>query len=285
MKFPDITLPKEQARRSDWLADQLISDELPAVVAQLEVIHQTTKATVSLDEILANKRQEVLANGLSTLPDSSIVQLLKNPQLLYDLQQLVLCYGSEYWDHKLAKTPPGLADWAPIAASLSAAADTSHPATRSAPHQSPKTKSRRTWTYAVIGSIAAMLLVSFLWPEPGPTWGFDKPGLLTQQLPESEMLELLANAAESFENKTPTDTASLEKRLNEFDHGCQTLITAKLPQLAETTRQNVRDACQTCRDALRQHLNNLNSGQNYATVLNNATQTVGDLVRQIRTAA
>ncbi len=267
MKFPDIRIQEEDAALSGWLEQQLLSDRLPDVIVQLDGLLGDAKVSPSLADVLGEQQSQVLQSGLAALPRPSLHALLTHPRLLYDLQELVLIEGGDHWQQQLK--PVNEQQWQDIRAAI-------EPAGNTKPDDDSEAGSRRKWLY-VVAAIALALLVAFFPREKGPTWGFDKPGTLTQDIPEAEMLNLLSDAANAWFNKVPNDSASLRKRLVEFDHGCKTLLSAELPQLSAQTRETVFTACRNCRREIASHLAALQEGDDYETVREAANQSVRNL--------
>ena len=73
--------------------------DLGALVSELSVFHgPTVPPAGSVRHLLGNDLDQVLERGLNTLPPHVLRQLLRQPYMLLELQELVLSAGSSYWD-------------------------------------------------------------------------------------------------------------------------------------------------------------------------------------------
>jgi hypothetical protein len=93
-----LEIPEDLDRVPEWLEDHLLGRDLRQVATELRVLGGASEdPAVSLSDVLGDKTQEVLQVGLRSLSRAQLRQLLNQPQLLMELQNLVLDEGGEYW--------------------------------------------------------------------------------------------------------------------------------------------------------------------------------------------
>ena len=97
MKIHAMQIPDDPAALAGWLDEQLVGPHLADLVAELRAVHGITPAGPDLSRILGANKQQVLHAGLKGLPPATLSQLLTHPDLLLELQELVLTEGSGYW--------------------------------------------------------------------------------------------------------------------------------------------------------------------------------------------
>ena len=70
MKSIALEIPDEPAELADWLERHLVGPDLAALVAELEAVHgaDAPGASARLDEVLGDRGDAVMAQGLSALP-------------------------------------------------------------------------------------------------------------------------------------------------------------------------------------------------------------------------
>ena len=264
MKLTSLSLPIDPAERPAWLEAQLVGAELRNLVLELETIRgprSTTTSLPNLADVLGSKRTVILRNGLAGLSPQEVASLLQNPRLLLDLQEAVLCEGGPYWQHLVQTSEPRLdtnTQWERISARL----DNTNPASPSPVAKvagQSSSPAGNKYTLRWLAGLAACAVVAFtLWTRPnGPTWGFDRSGILTANVSGQEYLESLASAAGDWFNKRPSDSPAVATRLREFIHGCDTLIQAPHSQLSPNDRAWLVERCRTWKATLETQLANL----------------------------
>jgi hypothetical protein len=82
---------------------------LGELVFELEVLQGLRAETMpasatSLDEALEGRLEAIREKGLAAIPTPTLRRLLREPQLLLELQDHVLSAGAAYWDQKLAES-------------------------------------------------------------------------------------------------------------------------------------------------------------------------------------
>lgn len=284
-----LSIPTERELLIAWLEKKITGLELGQLVAELSVVHGVNELT-DLQDVCGSNLSAVFNYGLSALSGEQLTSLLTNPLLLLDLQEQAFINGSSYWSQLASDGPAGQVAMAlqpgilqsifrlesktlngatgttspemfvPAAAVLAGSLphDTSNvmPTSRVNLPSRNSNLASRNWKVLVLGfvSVCTAALILFAarnsFPVQTPVWGFDRPGALTMQIPESEFFQHLSGAGSDWFKKRPVTANELEQRLTEFSHGCQTLIDAPLPQLDEHSREWLRGKCQNWKNAL-----------------------------------
>lgn len=287
MSFTVLDIPDSNAELAVWLEQHLLGLHLADVIAGLEVFRHETGAAPSLDSVLNGRQPELLERGLQALSEPQLISLLRHPRLLLPLQERVLTRGGKHWQEQPLSPEhrriieQGWAELERTTAPAAAAANTTNGgiAARRAP-------------WARVLSIAALLLVAvFGWQRfqqehPAPTgWGWDKPGALAAAGSPREYLEQLAAGANDWFNKRPETPEALRTRIEQFRHGCDTLIAAPHTPLAQADRDWLRERCTAWRGKLDEHLAALDSGTPVLEVREAADATINKLMTALRDRA
>jgi hypothetical protein len=154
MKLLTFDIPTDPTLLPQWLEGHLMGLDLPQVVSELEVLGgQADGPALALDHVLGAQGEEVLELGLRSLSHEQLRQLMRQPRLLWQLQELVLQQGGDYWttvpeDPKSKESRRGV--WDAITASIAA----QQRPTRSAPAR--RTFGfRQPWLWAGAGWLVA----------------------------------------------------------------------------------------------------------------------------------
>lgn len=285
MISPSLSLPENPEQLADWLEALLCSEDLTQAAIDWEVLAggQRESAPISLASLSDAQLAEVDANGLKSLPEYTLRQLMASPVALLELQEHILATASPYWQTRLASptaTSTHEARWSQIEREL---------ATRS---QMPEAKKppgdNRGQIWPVLGvvlALAASIAVGAFVLQPSPTpkgWGFNQPGILETAQSEDQLLETLADAAHAWFNKQPQTREELATRLKQFDAGCQTLLSAKLAPLSPAAHQAVDAACQKTRQEIATYLTKLEQGSDLSAIQAAADQTMTTLEESLR---
>src|SRR5262249_6246427 len=103
MSLHAMHIPDDPAQLPAWLEGHLLGLDLAGLVAELTAVHgPASRGGPSWEEVLGQGRQAVLTGGLRELPRDALRQLLLHPQLLLELQELVLTEGAHHWDRPAA---------------------------------------------------------------------------------------------------------------------------------------------------------------------------------------
>ncbi|MBI1831917.1 MAG: hypothetical protein HYR84_10760 [Planctomycetes bacterium] len=98
MKLLTFEIPDDPALVPAWLEGHLMGLDLQQVVMELGALGGAVDGpNLELQDVLGDKAAEVLQIGLRSLSRDQLRRLLKCPQLLLELQRLVLDEGGEYW--------------------------------------------------------------------------------------------------------------------------------------------------------------------------------------------
>ncbi len=311
----EITDSKEEL--GSWLDRKIVDLHLGQFVKELEFIaadfNPPGYSPESLEEILGSDREAVLDRGLISLSYDQCAAFLANPQMLLELQELVLIEGGNYWQE--------LFDQAEIPSASSAGQKKKKLVASSKPKvhvlqpivQSPK-RSKMPWIISV-AALGLLAIVAYQYqvhvshsansivenpndkksdanPEnnsPAPTmlastWGWDNPEAFDNSLPPDDYLHELADAAGAWFNSRPDSTSDLKQRLAEFRHGCETLLTAKHTALSEDDREWLRTHCKKWAGEIDQMLADVDTKE-IGEVQKRADQTINQLIREIRLKA
>ena len=245
MKPLRIDLPLDARERAAWLEQQLLSRELRSLVLQLKAVPEDLPRPVredeseiedptSFDEWMSGKSTRLQNASLQCLDERELAELVRNPDWLCDLQSWVFAFGGDYWKKKLNDAMPVPESVVDVSGLVGRAWREEANSLR--PISAEPRRSRRA-LFALIAIAAAGLLAVGLWQRNRPKgWGFQNSDLLASSLPGDEYLDSLAEAAQAWFNQRPTDVPQLVKRLSQFSDGCQTLLDAEHPQLADADR-------------------------------------------------
>lgn len=293
-------LPTEPAAWPKWLEQKLVDVHLAELVAELKVLQSPTEEkTPDLADVCGSNLTAVYEQGLAALSSRQIRDLLRHPELLLPLQESVLVQGGDYW----SRIPrPGAArsrtaqSWEQVAAACGlgtrlaakdSAADTLNPRATPLTLATP-TKRRRRRILWLTAAVAALLAVLGLWigQPSGPTWGFDRGGLLAADVSAAAYLNSLADAADDWFKQRPQEAQGVLRRIAEFQHGCDTLIAAPHPQLQSADRTWLVERCAVWKSKLVAHAGELTAGRASPLEARNAAdETVRTLQRVLRERA
>src|SRR4051794_38469755 len=99
MTLHALDIPEDLAELTVWLERHLVGLELGELVAELSAVHPVPLEPVSsVWALLRDRLGAVLDGGLATVPPEVVKRLLLQPVLLFELQELVLEKGGDYWD-------------------------------------------------------------------------------------------------------------------------------------------------------------------------------------------
>lgn len=301
MKLCVFDIPDETTELAAWLEAQLTGPELGNLVAELSAIHGVPTVLTggvaalgrpdegALEKSLGRELPIILRNGLQKIPRSQLQVLLRNPQLLLDLQERILSDGGSYWREKFSREHSSAAPLDRIWSDLEPALAT--------PIVAPERHGLK-WTVRILIVLAASLMgfaggLHFFRPPPpkqpddGPvaqtTWGWNKPDAFPNDLDPKAYLHLLADGAEEWFKKRPESREALETRIAQFRTGCDALQRAEHQPLRQEDKTWLKERCKLWSDKLDQHLADLRSGKDVSQVRNEADATINKLVTALRT--
>jgi hypothetical protein len=291
MKSIALTAPDDPAEMPKWLDQQLVGTDLGQLVAELKTIHRSTTGGPSLNQLLGDSSGRVLQDGLTALPVDQLKQLLQHPNLLLDLQEQVLLQGGFHWRNLTANSQNDNV----VSDGLKKVQ-----AVWSIPM--PASQRRSLFTHPAIVSFATaaavMLAVSLFSDsfrtkpidEPvakseGIGWGWAKAGTIRDDLSAKDYLNSLANGAEEWSKKTPTEAVALAKRINEFRTGCTTLIFSPHKPLGEADRKWLVERCRVWGERLDKQLQAIESGKPMLDVLGTVDEIAVQMAQSLKARA
>lgn len=283
------TIPEDGAQLAGWLERQLIGLDLARLVAELSAVHRARPtASKRVTDVLAGHLDQIYESGLSKVPRPLLRQLLVNPTLLLELQELVMLHGGPFWDSRPGADAKMEAHVAQGRQRLNLTVRPAPPPL-TVPHQPWY---RQTWFVSLATAAAVLLLVSgwnqLRTPRVVPavaTWGWDRPGALPAEGNASAYLGKLADAADEWFKKRPETAPELARRLNQMRQGCSTLLLAKHEPLSEEDRKWLKDRCRKWATRFDQQLADLEAGKEVTEVRDATDATVRQLIKALREKA
>jgi hypothetical protein len=293
-----LEIPDEPASLAGWIERQLTGLDLSELAAELSVVHGAPEQpSHSVREVLGADLRAVLENGLGRVTPETLRQLLVQPALLLELQEIVLAEGGTYWD-RISRP----------AATLDAHAESGRRrlaaflSTEEQVHQTARpriiTPTRGVWyrrpALVSLATAAAVLLAVFLFERFGREsffaparleWGWNKPGVLQNDRTPKDYLDRLAHAAGEWFDEHPEKAGELAERLNDFRRGCSRLILAEHAPLASKDREWLVKKCRDWAAKLDGHLTDLEAGKDTAQVRAEVDKTITNLISALRTHA
>lgn len=294
-------IPEETAELAVWLETQLTGLDLGNLVAELSAIHgvptvlsggiasQERPDEGALEKSLGRELPAILRSGLQNVPHSQLRVLLRNPQLLLDLQERILSNGGDYWRDKFSREHASSALLEKVWSDLEPAL--------AAPIVAPARHGLK-WTVRVLMVLAASIMgfaagLHFFRPPPpkqpadGPVaqtgWGWNKPDAFPNDLDPQAYFQRLADGADEWFKKRPETREALETRIAQFRKGCDALQQAEHEPLRPEDKAWLKERCKLWSDKLDQHLADLRAGKDVSQVRSEADATINKLVTALRT--
>jgi len=275
-----LAMPDDPVAIPEWLDGALLGSDLPQLVAELRAVHRPGP-TPQLDAVLGDDRETFLTGGFSALRPNVRRSLLRNPDLLPELAELVFAEGGDHWLGG-PLDPLEQARAAKVAANVHAArlAETRKPA-------------RRWFERAGFGlAIAATVLLAVTVsngrkdnpPVASAGRGFNKINELPRDSDAKTVFTKMADLADEFDSKPTDDRLALATRLTEFRLGCSALQDAKLP-LSATESEWVKLRCQDWAAEIDKHLRDLDRTGDVPAVRTAAAATATAIARELRERA
>jgi hypothetical protein len=291
MSFLALDIPEQHADRAAWLERQLVGLRLAELISSLEAFHPPVGAPPRLEDLLGTEADAVLTRGLSPLSPLQLQQLLAHPRLLLELQERVLRDGGEHWRRlPLTTEHQQLVDETFAQVQNQTVSPTVTAATPPAQTSGGAAVRRIPWRQLLAIAALVVVVVGGWWRSarfspPAAGWGWERPGALAFNGSAREYLEHLANTAEEWFRKRPESAPELQRRLEEFRRGCDVLLVAPHPPLAEGDREWLRERCRAWRDKIDGHLAALAAGGDVPAVRDAADTTVRNLMKALRERA
>ncbi len=273
MSVSIIQIPDDPHRLAHWLEEVITGPQLARVIRELCLLQDRQPLfppVKPLAEVLGAESTVVLQRGLQALSLHQIRELTAEPELLLELQELLLEEGGDYWNQRWQNK-----------GEKHHAADMVKPASRS---RLP------LLIGGGIASVAAVLILMFAignWNSHSAAvaWGWHAPNLLSSQQLPSEHLRALAAAGEEWFEKSPANSTELAERIRDMKSGCERLIAARHPQLATEDERWLKEKCQLWLEKFNTQLTSIKADSSVATVQKEMDAIVSKLVDTLRQKA
>lgn len=282
MNLIAFDIPEETAELSKWLEKELLGLDLAELVGNLIAIHSPDRENrPTLEQALGVQLPAVLENGLSILSKDDLEKLMKNPQLLFNLQESIVIEGGEYWN-QISPTSEQLEIservWDGV--EQSKVEQSKNSTVKAASSSVPNLFTGRGALFSALAVAAAAVIVMFSTPSAPVKsgWGWNKPGALAAKVPANEYLASLADSAKEWYKKDPQTAESLKTRIQQFRNGCQTLIKAPHKQLAQVDKEWLVEKCKLWAEKLDAQIASLDEGEKFEVIKEQANGTVDKLI-------
>jgi hypothetical protein len=273
-----------------WLERQLLGTRLSELIDELELISPAEGPGPTLDELIGEQWQALLSRGLSALEFDRLRQLIRNPQLLLELQEQVFINGGNYWqdlpvDEDVRSTADTVAKR--VKAAIYSSGETAvTPANQGISFSSPNRR-----LYVIFATLAASVLVavgirSLFLSEPSVAFAWEHPDSLDSSLSATEYGETLSKSLEEWWANDPAESREeLLNRLRRFRDGCETLVDARHPQLTGDQREQLVTKCKKWQVKIEQNLADVEkTNVKLVTIKQNSDKTIqatADALRQL----
>ena len=300
----------DPAALADWLERRLVSLSLVDDAAMLRAIADTVNPeelpAAALDDILGDRTEQVLTNGLAGLERVRLFQLLRSPEALRELQAIVLEQGGAHWDRlidasdeplgplpdlsgdvadpfdseTIAPTEPAAVD---AVAATESTTQTELPSTTT---DTPNAKSTAWLPWAIALGVLAAIGTLFVPSGQQPTiaWGWAaEDGLPDQTLDTQPYLDALATTGGTWGNRTPETREDLIQRIDEYIAGCKRVATHNHGPLSSEENAMLHTLCERWIVTMQTHRAELVAGADVAqtriklgTLVDTLTGTIAD---------
>lgn len=285
MKTRVLNIADEQPLPA-FIDEAVVGVHLRQIIAELLAVHgeNQTDSPAKLSDIIGGRKEAVLAQGTSAIPREAFAQLITNPYLLIQLQELVLVEGGEYW-RRLEQTSSAEPAISQTRLTL-LDATTDQGAT---PVSRPSAWYRRPVVFTMFAAACVLVAMMLVIPWGGfsteTAWGWNRDDALPQNANRTEYLLQVASGGEAWFDQRPTKRDAISTRLEEFRQGCSRLILADHQPLPEADHQWLVEKCKSWRKKIDGHMQRLNTGADPISVRNEADETARKLVSTIRERA
>src|SRR5689334_13428783 len=94
------TFPDDPAEQATWLEQHILGLDLAGIVSELSALGGRKRdAELSLEEAFGDLLPRILEEGLTVLTAKQLRVLLKNPELLIQLQTRIFLDGGDHWNN------------------------------------------------------------------------------------------------------------------------------------------------------------------------------------------
>ena len=299
MKLHILDLPDSQAGLAAWLEMHLTTgDSLNALVAELTAVSGPVEAPASLQDVLSPADRAVMESGLSAASLECLQQLLRQPDLLLDLQERVLLEAHPYWESRIRESTSQDTDagWDALQKSMSSVSAPVDPdpgipyrTARTAPADRPASRSGLRGLSLLVACVLLIGLGTFFF-RPAPQqlasgWGFQHSDAMQADLPADQYLQQLARSAGQWSGKRPVTRELVRERMTQFIAGCDTLLSAAHTPLSVSDRDWLVEHCRECRDGLTDQVAQLDQGADPLDIRAAADDTIRTLIQELETRA
>ncbi|MFL5327417.1 MAG: hypothetical protein ACJ8C4_00755 [Gemmataceae bacterium] len=282
MMLAALDRPDDPKALAGWLESQLAGTGLRDLAAELAAIHGAAASErTTAAQWLGPARDEVLQRGLGSLPAGTLGELMKRPALLLKLQEEILVHGGPYWQQLLDRR--GEYNRAEERG-REQLREMSAPATI-APR---RTSHRREWMVAFATAAAVLLAVWGINKVTAPSddnWGWTRADAFAQADTAKGYLNRLADEADEWFKKSPTDAKGLAKRLGQMREGCSALLLSDHTVLAAADRDWLRERCRAWSARFDGQIAALERGDDPKKVKDEADETIRKLDKALRERA
>jgi hypothetical protein len=297
MKIHALDIPDDETALARWLEEYLVGFQLSELVAELQGVQGVSRAESTLEHILGDYQEQVLKDGLASLPAELVRRLLREPALLLDLQELIHVQGGCLWTDRMTLIPPfdhileqGRSK---LESLLGRSASKSQTEPNPVPLRPHIAWQRRPWVVSLV-TAAAMLAGVVLYhrlatpvveQKGAASWGWNRPEALPQDVSAARYLNHLADGASEWFNKRPESAVEVARRIAEFRQGCSALLLTKHEPLTPEDKAWLVARCRSWAERLDKHLGAVESGVDPLTVRGETDQTITQLVQALRIRA
>ncbi len=223
-----VTIPDAPEELAGWLEEMMLRGDLSRFVAELRAIHgEPAQGSLPLERVCGEHLGRILRDGLAGVPRVVTRGLLKQPELLEQLNERILLEGGPYWDERLAEAPGMRQRTAASHARLQNELARSKPPLPLAEVVPPPRRRWRPSPWLVSSLTAAAVLAAvaglpqfrqLLGPTPthqiAGNWGWLKADELPADLSAPDYLKRLADLADEWGEVKPTKPEDLAQRIS-----------------------------------------------------------------------
>ncbi len=287
-----LDIPENDAELGPWLESLLVSRDFGDVVSQLAFLTQGMSPSEP-SEMSGETLEAIVNQGFSTVSQEQCRQLLKNSEVLIELNERIFENGSQYW---MSKLEPAEADenqfFESTAASIlgTSSPDDSRDAATELATNSPTPSSgfSRRQLLAMAASVLAILcgvyLVQNAGSESDTPWGWQSAQAMPQGVSADQYFQSLGDSAEEWFKQKSMTAETLASNLQSLSSGCQRLIDAPHESLSSDQRAWLIEKCEVWKKDIDQLLADAKAIGDDSNALTAVTNAADDLVSKIALA-
>ena len=277
-----FTFPDSHADQIRWIEELVAGPHLAQVVSDLNASRPDRNQRISINVILGPDKESVRNGGLNFLKTGQVRLLFHNPEALLELQELVLRDASDYWIELLCREKDSIV---PIDSTDLPQINQLRPESTGVFNSS-----YRGIAVAFLALAASVFLIVRLWQINGTgngtvDWGWAKPGAIAQFGDRNQYLLALTSSAEEWFNIIPLNSDQLLKRIDEFQKGCQVILSESHSDLSELDRAWLKERCGIWNNKLSVAADDLRHGKPVDQVLSDVNTIATNLVKALKERA